>query len=194
MVEAYKYSELSEKAKEKVREWFLDKYADPTLSDDLQYIFAQRLEQEGFPTDGIRWSLGYCQGSGCSFIGRVDILKYTTFHNLRGWGPLEEFALVEIRPRRDVWQYVHWNSVYVEMEEDTVILDEDPHPAEWWCRQYLKQLEEHIRDRVKEVNKELERMGYEETEARREDKYVDEEILANYDDLLFTEDGERIPI
>lgn len=42
------------------------------MSEILQTYFTFVLASLGYPVDEIRWSLGYCQGDGMRFTGRVD--------------------------------------------------------------------------------------------------------------------------
>lgn len=41
-------------------------------SSAVEMIFTHQLEKLGYPTGDIRWSLGYCQGDGASFSGKLD--------------------------------------------------------------------------------------------------------------------------
>lgn len=36
-------------------------------------VMTRRLSKLGYPTNDVRWSLGYCQGDGASFTGKLDI-------------------------------------------------------------------------------------------------------------------------
>lgn len=65
----YKYNELSEKAKEKVREWYLNGQ-EPYIftedcKEDLRNLFGEN-ELE------VQYSLGYCQGDGFNIYGVID--------------------------------------------------------------------------------------------------------------------------
>ncbi|NWC83825.1 hypothetical protein HX798_26590 [Pseudomonas putida] len=42
-------------------------------SNAVTKMMTRQLEKLGYPTNDIRWSLGYCQGDGSSFSGAVDI-------------------------------------------------------------------------------------------------------------------------
>lgn len=63
----YKYSELSEKAKEKVRNWYVN---DPVRSEELTDMINQDLENL-FPNSELKveWSLSSCQGDGVNVYG-----------------------------------------------------------------------------------------------------------------------------
>lgn len=100
---AYKLSELTtEEAKHKAVEWFLRTQSwyfeyRPWIDDELTDMFKMELEQLGLPVDNVHYSLGNCQGDGVNFVGRVDIQKYMEAHDLRAWGPLEEFMSISMR-------------------------------------------------------------------------------------------------
>ena len=67
----YKYSELSDEAKEKAKEWYLN-------DDTRAYIFQQDCElylKEAFPSSelNVEFSLGYCQGDGLNIYGELCV-------------------------------------------------------------------------------------------------------------------------
>lgn len=85
----YKYNELSEKAKEKVKQWYLEG-REP-------YIFTEMCKEDLYNLFGenylkVQYSLGYCQGDGFNIYGKIDaenILKCLEKHN--GGCQLEKF-------------------------------------------------------------------------------------------------------
>lgn len=88
----YKYGELSEKAKEKVKEWY--------LKGQDAYFFTEDCEEDLHNLFGdndlkVQYSLGYCQGDGFNIYGKVsakNILNCLEKHN--GGTQLEEFENV----------------------------------------------------------------------------------------------------
>lgn len=66
----YSYSELSEKAKKRVKEWYLSGQEsdifDNTIESDLSYLFPHSSLK-------FQYSLGYCQGDGFNIYGKIDI-------------------------------------------------------------------------------------------------------------------------
>ena len=68
----YQYSELSEKAKEKVRFWYID---DPFRSEQLTDMINEDLENL-FPNSKLKvqWSLCNCQGDGVNIYGDLDVM------------------------------------------------------------------------------------------------------------------------
>jgi len=183
---AYLYEELSEQAKKKACDEWRHSLSggDPFLSECITEDFTSRLEELGLPTD-MSWSLGYCQGDGVAFTGYVDLEKYTEVHELRGWGPVEEFYTVRIYNHS---RYSHWNSMTLEVSEEGDLDD----PVAFWVTQHEDKLREHIEERIKEVSRELEETGYAEIEYRDSDEFVSEEI--QHAEWMFTEDGEHLPI
>ena len=64
-ITTYKFEELSERAKEKVRSWWIA--IDDVTSSNLHQMFIQRLFEAGYPTNDVQFSLGHCQGDGVAF-------------------------------------------------------------------------------------------------------------------------------
>lgn len=85
----YKYNELSEEAKEKVKEWY--------LRGQETYIFTENCEQDlrnlfGENELEVQYSLNYCQGDGLNIYGTIharDIINCLEKHN--GGTQLEDY-------------------------------------------------------------------------------------------------------
>ena len=65
----YKYNELTDEAKEKVKQWYLE--------GQESYIFTEMLLEDlsclfGEHDLKVQYSLGYCQGDGLNIYGKVD--------------------------------------------------------------------------------------------------------------------------
>jgi len=179
LIEAYLFSELSEESRKNVRDWWLRCCNDDELAcDDATEQFEYILAELGLPTD-VHWSLSCSQGDGVAFSGAVDVEKYTTAHNLRGWGPIENVCSISITQSG---RYTHWNSMDVVCEE---CYSEDS--TDFWTTQFITQLVEHIDQRIKEVSRELEALGYTILDSYRTDEYIDECITTG--DQLFSESG-----
>ena len=89
----YKFNELSEEAKEKVKKWYLDGQESSVYTDmckeDLNCLFGNNHDLE------VEYSLGYCQGDGFNIYGKInakDIFNCLEEHN--GGTQLEEFENV----------------------------------------------------------------------------------------------------
>lgn len=44
-----------------------------SLSNAVTKVMTHRLSEMGYPSHDLRWSLGYCQGDGASFTGKLDL-------------------------------------------------------------------------------------------------------------------------
>lgn len=90
--EVYKYNELSEEAKEKVKQWYLE--------GQEPFIFSEMVKEDlnnlfGKNNLDVQYSLSYCQGDGFNIYGEVDastIFECLEKHN--GGTQLAEFENV----------------------------------------------------------------------------------------------------
>ncbi len=64
----YTFDELEDSAKERARE-IVGTWNTEWENDCLPDMFAEYLEEQGFPTDKIGYSLGHSQGDGVAFYG-----------------------------------------------------------------------------------------------------------------------------
>lgn len=85
----YKYNELSNEAKEKVKQWYLEGQEPfiftEMVNDDLYNLFGKN-------NLDVQYSLGYCQGDGLNIYGEIsaeDIFNCLEKHN--GGTQLEKF-------------------------------------------------------------------------------------------------------
>ena len=68
----YTYPELSEEAKEKVNQWYLD---DPCRNETFSEIYTEDLKHLFSGSDlKMQYSLGYCQGDGLNIYGELDLM------------------------------------------------------------------------------------------------------------------------
>lgn len=72
----YNFSELSEDAKEKVKQWYLDDDFRPyefenIYTEDLKYLFNNSDLK-------LQFSLSYCQGDGLNIYGKLDLMDVFT--------------------------------------------------------------------------------------------------------------------
>lgn len=74
-IEVYEYRELDAKAKEKARAKWNETNDDPLMQSHMINLLKEKLEERGieYNTDSmdVRYSLGYSQGDGFMFIGKV---------------------------------------------------------------------------------------------------------------------------
>jgi hypothetical protein len=194
IVKVYRYSELSDEAKEKARMDWIDKgHAwDPGYdSDMLTQNFKEILQEKGFEKDvEVFWSLGNNQGDGVAFSGSLDIAKYIRenklaqkFMKLVG----HIYATVKHSGR-----YAHRNSMEVivgEEETDARSIG----PKDWFpgkpTSELIKEFQSDLEEDVKDISRELEKIGYAEIEYRQSEEYIADMFEAN--DFEFTEDGRR---
>ena len=90
--EVYKYNELSEDAKEKVRQWYLEGREPFIFTEDCEMDLENLFGKNDLK---VQYSLGYCQGDGFNIYGKIDaeaILKCLENHN--GGSQLEKFENV----------------------------------------------------------------------------------------------------
>lgn len=69
---AYKFDELSDKAKDKVREWF-----NPDI--DLSYVvdaFKEKGAELGYRVDDVQYRISHSQGDGASWTGLANIATF----------------------------------------------------------------------------------------------------------------------
>jgi hypothetical protein len=187
-IKLYLYEELTDEVKAKVRERWRTMAQEAgdcvaPVSEEFQY----QLEQLGYPTDKVYWSLGYCQGDGMAFYGRVDpaclpkIRNRVLGLNSKARSLTDTFlSEVEVEIEDRNVHYNHWNSMQVSAEARTA--------TERQC-ELIKELVEAIDADIKEVSKRLEHSGYEIIEDMETDASVDENI--SIQEWEFFEDGRQ---
>ena len=72
----YNFSELSEEAKDKVKQWYLD---DDFRSYDFENIYTEDLRYLFNNSElKLQFSLSYCQGDGLNIYGKLDLMDVFT--------------------------------------------------------------------------------------------------------------------
>lgn len=185
-VELYRYGELSESAKEKVRDWLLETQEPSIFSDmveeDMNGRFGFKLKPE--------YSLSYCQGDGLCLNGVLYLndftarpeLKAMMLKGLKGFQrsiALEYVDKITFRNRNNYYSYASRHQVTVESytyalsdKAEAVIAMVEENIARWYlalCREY-------------------EKMGYEYFYEMTEEQVAD---TCEANDYLFYEDGKR---
>lgn len=162
--------------------------------DDAEFLtedFKMQLTEYGFEDMEVYWSLGYCQGDGVAFYGRVDAenlkKKDSTIKSLIG--QLEasgDEISIEITGRNN--HYHHWNSMTVEVEFENETDDEDlPSRLKIALPNLREELEEYLGDKIKEFSRELKKSGYAEIEYRYDENAIREELFER--ENLYEKDG-----
>lgn len=190
-IKLYKYDELSDKAKEKAREDWVNKGFgwDNHDSDQLTDTFKELLIEKGFEKGvDVFWSLSSSQGDGVAFKGSIDVPKY-----IRAGKLTKEFGRLigKVEARVDQrGRDTHWNSMTVEIFQDDggagSIGPKDWHPGAP-TREMVVGFEEYLVQDVKDISRELEKIGYAEMEYKGSDEYLADTFEAN--EYEFTEDG-----
>lgn len=164
--------------------------------DDAEFLtgdFKTQLAEYGFSELEVYWSLGYCQGDGVAFYGRVcsESLKEKDQTAKRLIDALEAAGdVLYIEITGEGGHYHHWNSMTVEIEFESETEDEDLPARLKIARPVLREeLEEYLGERVKEISRELEKSGYAEIEYRHDETTIREELRER--EHLYEKDGGR---
>lgn len=164
--------------------------------DDAEFLtedFKTQLAEYGFSELEVYWSLGYCQGDGVAFYGRVyaESLKERDRQARRLINALEaagDSLYIEITGANG--HHHHWNSMTVEIEFEGETENEDLPARLKITRPVLREeLEEYLGERVKEISRELAKSGYAEIEYRHDETTIREELRER--EHLYEKDGAR---
>ncbi len=189
------FDELSDEAKEFAIE--NERNSGRRFDDDeasfLTEDFQNQLAEKGFESVKVFWSLGYCQGDGVAFYGRVfaDDLKAKDINAKklieRSEAAGDEIS-IEITGANN--RYHHRNSMTVEVDFENEA-DDDDLPARLKIARpvWREDFESYLSDKVKEISSELEKSGYAEIDYCYEDETIKRD-LSERDDL-YEKDGTR---
>lgn len=189
------FDELDEKAQEVAVETERDS-GELFDWDDAKYLtedFKQQLAERGFDGVEVYWSLGYCQGDGVAFYGRVwtqdlkekDEQAKTLIEKLERAG--DDIA-IEITGANG--HYHHWNSMTVEVEFDNELEDDDlPSRLKMARPVWREEFEEYLSEKVKEISRELEKSGYAEIKYQTSEETIKADLSER--EHLYDRDGSR---
>ncbi|MBA3633312.1 MAG: hypothetical protein H0W58_10985 [Acidobacteria bacterium] len=164
--------------------------------DDAGFLtedFKSQLAVFGFEETEVYWSLGYCQGDGVAFYGRVhaESLKEKDRKAKRLIDALEaadDTLYIEITGENG--HYHHWNSMSVEIEFENGTEDDEKPARLKIARPALREnLEEYLNERVREISRELEKSGYAEIEYAYDENAIRDELCER--EHLYEKDGTR---
>ena len=163
-IEVFPFSELSEEAKEKARDWFREGHDDPFMQSHMINVLKEKLDERKikYDTDSIdvRYSLSHCQGDGFMFIGTLEWKKYTIYI------------------KHSDAHYYHKHTAQIEIQEtDNLGFHMDDEHKD------VKKFEGIYNS----ICDEMERIGYDEIEYQNSAEYIDEIMEAN--DYQFRKDG-----
>lgn len=178
-IKLYEYSELSDKAKEKAREKSYERWCHHGFpADSVREIFNTELYEKGLGSLEPSWSLGYCQGDGVAFRGRVyfEKLNDDLLTELADRVALEKSDFLHCSATVSIHgRYTHENSMSVDIEHE----DHDSDIA--------TKVEKALLSYLAELSIEFRKMGYAELEYMRSDEFAQGYFVANED--WFLEDG-----
>lgn len=199
----YHYHELEPAAKQKAKDWWIGCW-DDSDNDQVTELFRQELEEAGYPTDDINWSLSYCQGDGMAFytnskdggnLRRVWLRRIS-----RGWSREDRRTLYRLLQAYDftdcVWmkitrtsyghRYSHYNTMVVDIEHEGFAGT----PDDWdLLTSFKDKLTEDIQADVRSMSQSLALKGYKEIEHMQSEESVASAMEAN--NYTFTKDGKR---
>ena len=160
------------------------------LTEDFQY----QLTEKGFEAVKVYWSLGYCQGDGVAFYGRVftDDLKAKDTNAGKLIERLEKSGdEISIEITGSNGWYHHRNSMTVEIEFENET-DDDDLPARLKIARsvWREDFESYLAERVKAISDELEKSGYDEIEYHYEEETIKQDLMEKED--LYEKDGTRV--
>ena len=196
----YKYNELSEEAKEKVREWYLSGQEPFVFTEcctmDLENLFGKH-------DLDVQYSLSYCQGDGLNIYGKINaesIINCLENHN--GGTQLAEFEDVLTEKEKKTILHYAWECGAIELPMNNrycYSLADYINVADDWEYQLenyfyyeninvdvLKKFEKLVRDIFRTLCKTYEKWGYEYFYEIAEE---DLEEICEANEYEFMEDG-----
>ena len=196
----FKYDDLSDEAKAKAVERYREKGWDWDQDDSTcqTEYFKEILEEKGYSDVELSWSLGYCQGDGVSFYGgSIDVVVIAKrIMSKMAFRRLDELCVEPDYNGRNTSRFSDYLSCslsgsgagrnnYSSFDYDIESEVEDYYPEAF---EKLKEIAGLIEDDVKDLESELEKIGYAEIEYRNSDEQIIESITSNEYD--FDEDGD----
>ena len=189
------FEELSPEVQEKVIEEHQEKMdlVDwDAINEDVTEFFAEKLKEKGLPCDDVRYSLSHCRGDEVAFYGNVDIKEYVEKNSVDfDWLAVvlvtEVFEKssslldkVRVRITKSNQHYDHYNSmdVYVDLLEGELTPEEES---------AAERLERHIQENIKDVSRELEKLGYDILDSYFSNEWIKETLIEN--GYKFLKDG-----
>ena len=187
----YTYDELSYKAKEKAKDDYRDTFREYQNNDFYEH-FTEELKYQGFENLKPRYSLGYCQGDGCSVTGRIYIEEILNNEEI-----LENFDKDEIRRLKYIdnsvehkitieigsYHYCHANTMNFNA---LVWVNNYTHRRGELLEEVFEKLENVLEDYFKSLCYKMEEVGY---KMIYDEEYLEEDIAQA--DFEFYEDGTR---
>lgn len=123
-------------------------------------VMQHHLEQLGYPSDNVQWSLSYCQGDGASFTGKLDLAKLGARLLPGVHASIWESCTVGLEITRGRDRYVHENSTSLSESSETV---DSGSPDEYGGiaqKVAFRKLVDILETEIVQVGAELGRLGY----------------------------------
>lgn len=197
----YKYSELSDEAKQVVldeqRQWL---YEEGTILSecaefDMERVIVDALQgtdyqgigghKDLFGKDGaltLHWDLGHSQGSGACFTGTLTRENAPALD----WPmPIGEVII------RNSGHYCHYNSPSFEFVEDEGFVFED---EDGIVGDATQQAMDELEDSVRDIFRSMEHAGYKAMEFRLSDDAIKDDIGYQEEEYKYNIDGVTLPV
>ncbi len=188
-ITVFRYEELDAKVKEKIRDQYRRDQSEEVNEHFLKDRFIEVLEEKGYPTSDIHWSLSSSQGDGVAFYGKVDtdgLAKIvarlaasdptTQKDSLVGW---QTKVSMLINKTAFSHRYSHSRTMDV-----ALFAEDEPFEDDTFDR-----LSEAVLEDVRSTSRELEALGYALLYPKETDEDTDEDIAAL--DREYTIDGKE---
>lgn len=176
---AYEFSELSEKAKDRVRQTQSEDWDSDMLEECLKNLIEHRMPYVSLDDkEGLHWDLSYDQNQGVAFYGSIDLEKLAEVE--------PQFALTcAILEAVDGSMQIDTgggqrtqfpNSMRVELYANTSHNGYEPNEK---SREAFQNMAQFVQDKAREVAQECKKIGYKEIEYRTSDECLQEDSEAN---------------
>lgn len=91
--QVYSYAELSEKAKEAVKQWYIDdEFRTDIFTEDVNYMLSEDYPESELK---VQYSLSYCQGDGLNVYGKLYLIDMLNKLDFKGYTEKEK-------------KFIHW--------------------------------------------------------------------------------------
>lgn len=192
----YRFEELECKVQSEVLERVAQNSWDDADSQELTFIFEERLYDLNLPNQKLEWRISYSQGDGLAFFGQIDelpivlkrILSEADYKTYEEWRERGLNVHLNIRPSYSRRGYM----MFVDADIDSCVVgDLDDETYDAWQGDYADFVNEVIAPKVEKyvrnVAQELFRTGQEEIEYRSSEEYLREMIEDR--EMRFLENG-----
>lgn len=172
----YNYNELSEDAKAKVKEWYLNMQEPYIFTEDCKMDLENLFGKNDLD---VQYSLGYCQGDGFNIYGAIDVESiFNCLEKHNGGTQLERFeSVLSEEEKKTILDYAKecgecatielpWNNRYCYSLADRIDFAND-----WECEleyyidnvdvEVIKKFEKLVQDIFAELCRSYEKQGYE---------------------------------